>query len=299
MPRRSAVAASTVLEPAITCTRPPGLPAPPGDLTDELSLEALLVETALAGDHDIRFLQARVEADHARARRPRRGPGGPRRPPRARRRGRRPRRSSPGRAGRAAGSRQRDQARAQRSRPAPRRRPSEPRTPRRPARTAPRCRRAPPASPPGMPPVLLERLDRPAASVRRRGATGCDQHPPRARLDRGGDQLARPGAARRLGVALALGDQGEARRRGRLDDRRRAVAHQARTVPRSGGRADRAPGRSRHSPSIAPSRTSAVPSPPSAAGQRSAAPPARSTPRPIASATSLGAEGPLERIRSD
>ena len=176
--------------PTIACSGTPGLARARADLADELALERLLVELALAGHHGAGGAHARVEVERVEDERRARAPAARRARPTARRSARRPRRSSARRAGRAGAVRPARRA-------APRAAPTI-------AGSAPFCgpntagarsngvrtsdsttMRAPPQAA-----VLLDRLERARAAVGGRRAADAEQHDLRARVDRGADQLA-------------------------------------------------------------------------------------------------------------
>ena len=201
------------------------LPASPGDLPDELSLEALLIEAALARDHGVRLVQPRVEADHA---------------------------EHEGRSGDEPGAEDGPEPAGEATGGAGHRSPT--RIPRESAGEGDHAGAQARDLIGGRPLLgrellggalerhggvaedlqgrvprslgLLKRLDRAAPAVHRRGAAGGDQDAPGAGFDRGRYQLARSRAASRLGIALILRNEGEARRGRRLDDRGGAIAHE-------------------------------------------------------------------------
>ena len=196
------------------------------DLADQLALERLLVEPALAGHDGARRAHARVEAERVEdPRRARLEHGAVRRP--------QPAAQAAGGAGHRHAARVARQPRGQlvepRLQPRHHRRVGALLRPEHGGRALERrahvgqhddARAAQPA-------VLLDRLERAGAAVGRRRAADAEQHDLGARVDRGADQLARAVRRRRPRVALVLGHQPEARRRGHLEHGRAAVLDQA------------------------------------------------------------------------
>ncbi len=88
--------------------------------------------------------------------------------------------------------------------------------------------------------VLLDRLERARAAVGRRRAADAEQHDLGARVDRRADQLAGAVGGRGPRVALVLGHEPEARRRGHLEHRRAAVLDQPERSAAAAARAGRA-----------------------------------------------------------
>ena len=232
------------------------LAAARGHLADDLALEALLVEAALAGHHERRGAHQLVEAERvehvggavARAARPSR--------PRARPRGRRRRPSSARRAGRAASPRRASRAGARAASRLrvgallrARTRAARPRTGVRTSQSTSSSTSTPASSSassaPAPPSVVAEPPTR-------------HDHALGARLDGRGDQLAGAARGRRPGVALVLGHQRRARSPAPSRRSRCAVRRAARTRPRPAGRADRSTvdacaARRRASPAARPS----------------------------------------------
>ena len=139
----------------------------------------------------------------------------------------------------------------------------------------------------------LDHLERPGAAVGRRRPSHRDEDDLRAGVRRRRDELAGAIRARRPRVTLVLGHQPEPDRHRHLDDRRAAILNEpnpAFTGAPSGPRTSTAI----NSPPSWGSSASSVPSPPSATGHRSGGiNPARSSPRPIAPATCGALNVPL------
>ena len=206
-----------------------GLARAGADLAHELALQRLLVELALAGDHRARGAHAGVEVErveHPRRARLERAPSAAHSPP-----------DEP-----AGGAGHRHAARVARAGRAPARPGASPAASTI-AGSAPFCgpntrgassngvrtSHSTTSCAPRRPPCVLDRLERARAAVGGGRAADRDEDHLRARLDRGGDQLAGAVGRRRPGVALVLGDQRRARR---PPPSRRAPCRRPRPAPK-------------------------------------------------------------------
>ena len=270
----------------------PSLPAARGHLARDLPLEALLVEAALAGDHEGRGAHEAVEAEGVQHERRRRERAAPRAPPRALPRGRRRRRSSARRAGSrgqvpaSLASRRSSRFTIAGSAPfcgANTRGASSNgvRTSHTTSRSTSTPASSSASSAPAPPSVVAEPPTR-------------HHHPLGAGRHGGRDQLAGAARARAPGIAFVLVHEPEPARACRLHERRAAVRQQRELRARPGGRADRSRSRSGARRRVWPGARPSCPRrrrPPAAPRPRG--PPLRS-PVAMAAATSAAPKVPLK-----